>query len=114
MHTAKLYKGKPVVRRGRKARGLAGMRDGSAASVDQGTIGAEVPQMSPQLLIARWRRLSAAVLAVAALALTLFFSHPAFASQDDGSSWGSDTETASIYWSGEDNQYTTPARSSWS
>jgi hypothetical protein len=71
--------------------------------------------MSPQLLIARWRRLTASVLAVAALALTLFFSHPAFASQDDGANGGSDTETASIYWSGADNQIgETPARSSWS
>jgi hypothetical protein len=72
--------------------------------------------MSPQLLIARWRRLSAAVLAVAALALTLFFSHPAFASQDDGTpNWGADTATASIYWGGDAIQYgDTLARSSWS
>jgi hypothetical protein len=67
MRTAKLLKANPS-RGGDAKPEISRGRDGSVASVDQESIGAEVPVMSATLFGRKWRQMIAALAAAVALA----------------------------------------------
>ena len=70
--------------------------------------------MSISLLGRKWRRLTAALLAAAALALSWGLHAQAADAQTARSSWGVEIQQASIDWSTSSDVGYSSARSSWS